>query len=579
MKSILKMILFLLACGGACASYAGTDRLPLPSAGVLSTNWLAEVKKAVPSADLPRESSFEAITTLLRAESQGGNTAAQGFWGFFLLVQRQSPEDAATGLQLLRNSATNGFVPAMVNLGLLFESGEYVPRDYNEAFYWFTQAAEKNNPDGLLELGGCHHYGLGTTRDLTKAAECYQRAAELTNYVAMKSLGCLLMEDRPGVQKDTEAAKAWLLRAAKEGGNRRAMFNLGVLCGTNVSDTTAMAEAFQWFKQSAELGDGLACHQLANFYYRGWGGVQTNAEAYRSWRLKAAISGATAAQYDMGAAYRTGEGVAKDIEAALVWYQKAAAKNHPPALYALALLFLGDKATPSSRSQAENYMLRAAQAGHREAQFQCAMSSFRGDVGAPDCEAGKRWLAKAAESGWPRAEFCLYRLIYNGSQPSEACPNYPKDVPLAVQWLRRAAQHEDLHAQAVLAVLLTKGKDVEQNKAEAEGLMRNAAEHGYAPAQNDLGFAILNGDTAKMDLVEAAMWCRLAQSQVTDSNVLRRVEVNLANISSKLDANQRLEADGRMKNFRALPIADPDPMIKDWEENPAYQQEDGRYGH
>jgi len=577
MKRLLEVILIWLACGQVRANYTGPDTIPIPAVGVLSTNWLAEVKQAIPSAPVTPEANFQSITNLLCQESQRGNIAAQGLWGFFVLVQSRSPEDAATGLELLRNSATNGFVPAMLNLGLLFEGGEYVQRDYRQAFHWFTEAADKNNPEGLLQLGGCHYYGLGTTPDLAKAGECYRRAADLTNYVAMKSLGYFLMNGL-GVNKDTDAAKRWFTRAAKEGANRRAMYNLGVLCSAAGSDTNSMAEAFQWFKQSAELGDGLSSLQLANFYYRGWGVVRTNVDAYCFWRLRAATLGATAAQYLMGAAYRTGDGVPKDTESSLAWYRSAATKNHPSALYDLALHYLEDKTNRLSRLQAQCYMLQAAQAGHREAQFQCAMSNFRGYIGRSDCEAGKQWLATAAENGWAKAEFCLFQLYYNGVPPIPMCPTYPKDVPQAVKWLRRAAEHDNWQSQSILAVMLLQGKDVERNKAEAERLLRSAAEHGFAPAQNDLGFAIFNGDTAKTDLVEAAMWCRLAQSQATDSNVLRRAEVNLTNVLRKLNLDQRRETEERVKNFHAVPVSDPDPMTKDWEIDPAYQQEDGHFG-
>jgi len=571
MRPLFGATLILLACGCALADYTKPDLLPISPPDVLSTNWLAEVKQAIPSAHVTPESNFQTITNLLCQESRRGNVAAQGLWGFFLLVQSRSPEDAAAGLALLRNSATNGFVPAMLNLGLLSQGGVYVRQDYSEAFHWFSETADKNNPEGLLQLGKCHHYGLGTTRNLAKAAECYRRAAELTNYVAMKSLGYLLMNGL-GVQKDTDAAKRWFMRAAKEGNNRRAMYNLGVLCFTNVS------EAFQWFKQSAELGDGLACLQLANFYYRGWGVVQTNLDAFRFWQGRAALLGSTAAQYAMGDAYRTGNGVSRDVENSLAWYRKAAAKSHPAALYDLALHYLADKTNRLSRLQAESFMLQAAQAGHLEAQFQCAMSNFRGDVGAPDCESAKLWLARSAENGWAKAEFCLFQLYYSGAPASAGCPAYPKDVPQAVKWLRRAAEHENLQAQSILAVMLITGRDVERNKTEAEALLRNAAEHGYAQAQNDLGFAILNGDTSKTDLVEAAMWCRLA-TQTSDSNVLRRAEVNLSDVLSKLNASQRLEVDERVRNFRAVPLAELQPLTQDWETNPAYQQEDGGFGH
>src|SRR5687768_9109715 len=129
-RHLFGMILILLACGRACGDYTDTETPALRVAGFLSTNWLAEVKQAIPSAPVTAESNFQVITNWLCQESQRGNVAAQGLWGFFVLVQSRSPEETATGLQLLRNSATNGFVPAMLNLGLLLKGGAYVQRDY-----------------------------------------------------------------------------------------------------------------------------------------------------------------------------------------------------------------------------------------------------------------------------------------------------------------------------------------------------------------------------------------------------------------------------------------------------------------
>jgi len=62
----------------------------------------------------------------------------------------------------------------------------------------------------------------------------------------MKSLGYMLL-DGLGVSKDLETSRYWCTRAAKEGNNRRAMFNLGVICSTKFPDPDAMIEAFQWY--------------------------------------------------------------------------------------------------------------------------------------------------------------------------------------------------------------------------------------------------------------------------------------------------------------------------------------------
>jgi len=545
--------------------------------GILSTNWLVMAKAALPAKYLANGiESFQKMTNLLCQESRRGNNAAKGLWGIALLTQSRSPQEAKTGLELLRSSADKGYIPAMFNLGLLYENGKFVQADSKEAFHWFSVAADRGYSEAQLHMAGCYHFGVGTTPDLAMAAKWYRRAAEQTNYAAMKDLGYFLMEGM-GLDKDLDAAKYWFTRAAKEGGNPRAMYNLGVLCRMKSPQPAATAEAFQWFKRSAELGDPLASYWMSVCYYHGWG-VESNLDNYHDWRFKAATLGSTEAEFSMGSAYRTGDGVPKDAESSLMWYRKSAAKNDPRAFYDLSLHYLDDKTNQASMALANDYMLRAAQAGHRDAQFQCAMSCFRRDVGAPDFESGKQWLAKAAENGWGRAEYFLFQCYFNGAPPGPGWPSYPKDSAEAIKWIRRAAQHDNLQAQAVLAVMLIRGTDMKQDKTEAETLLRGAAEHGYASAQNDLGFAILNGDLSTTNLVEAAMWCRLAESGATDTKTLQRAKVNFSNVWSRLGAVEQSEVDRRVKHFNALPVPVIDPMVKDWERNPDYQQENGHLG-
>lgn len=578
MKSQLTLVLLLLGCSEAGASFPSNDMLQPRDLDTLSTNWVAEAKAALPSKYSTQDLSFQQLTNLLRQESVKGSNAAQALWGTALIVQSRSQSEADEGLELLRNSATNGYAPAMLQLGFLFQGHRHFNRDYTNSFHWFRLASEKGNAEAQLQLGVCYRYGLGTAADFELAAKYYRLSAEQTNYVAMKNLGYLLMRGY-GVKKDLGEAKQMLLRAAQEGANRRAMFNLGVISSMSSPDTNAMAEAYRWYRQSAELGDALAMQALAGFYHPGWGVVETNLDTYRYWRSKAATSGATDAQFLMGWACRTGDGLPKDSQASLEWYRKAAAKHHPRALYDLALHYLEDKTNRASLVFANEYMLRAANVGHREAQLQCAMSYFRGDLGPPDFEGGKRWLAMAAENGWARAEFILFRFYYNGAKPCPECPRYPQNRPEAIKWLQRAADHESLEAQDVLAVMLIQGKDIDGTKGEAERLLRNVAEHGNALGQNDLGFAIQHGDTAQVDFVESGMWCQLSASHAADPNLLRRCQINLSNALSRLTVEQKLEVENRVKAFQARSVTGPDPMLKGWEENQIYEQEDGLPPH
>lgn len=557
----------------------GSQSPDLTLNGTFSTNWLAVAKAVLPEKLRAQpDLSFQSMTNALCRASLRGNNVAQGLWGFVLVVVGGSPKAGEDGLKLMRDSAGKGNVLVMVQLGFLYEGGKFVRIDYNETFHWFGLAAELGDAEAQLELGGCYHYGLGTTPDLVKAVECYRRSAEQTNYVAMKSLGYLLMNGM-GADKDLVAAKYWLTRAANEGGNRRAMMNLGSIYSMDFPETNAMVEAFHWYKKSAELGDAAACYQLAPFYYYGWGGVETNVASFSYWRFQAATLGFTQAQYEMGVAYRVGDGVPKDPDNSLIWYRKAAAKNHPKAFYDLALRYLENKTNRESLLLANHYMFLAAQAGHREAQFQYALSCFRGDVGPVNYENGNLWLAKSAEAGWASAEYALSYMYCSGNTIVPGGPHCTIDRKEGIKWLRRAAGHENLQAEAMLGVMLIQGTEVKKDTIEAEKLLRHAAEHGYASAQGDLGFAIQDGDVSSTNLVEAAMWSQLAESNATDPNALKRIHVNLVQELTQLDTEQLVELHHRMENFKPLPVVQVDPMLPGWEKASSYQQEDGQFGH
>lgn len=596
MKALLKSYLLLIPCFVCLTAHAensifkeisdaiwGADQSESAVPAGFSTNWIQYAKAGLPTNYLSKELSFGDLTNLVCQESDRGNTAEQYLWGFALVAQNQSKEAVLSGMQLMRAAARKGYVPAMLSLGKFLVGDRYVERNYDEAFHWFSLAADKKSAEGQLQLGGCYEYGLGTTTNFPLAANLFRLSALQTNYVAMKSFGSVLMNGR-GIDADVDEARYWFTRAAREGNNRRAMYDLGAICMKKFPDTNSTVEAYRWYRRSADLGDALGCFEVAKFYYNGWGGLEASAAENRYWLSRAAALGATEAQRFMGDVYRNGEGVAKNNAMALAWYQRAAAKKDPRAFYGMALTYLGETNKTRQTNEitpklANDYMILAAQRGHREAQFQCAMNCFRGNGLPRDFDKGQQWLLKSAANGWGRAEFLLFQLYYGGDRPDPECPSYPKDQVQAVKWLRQAAEHENLQAQAVLAVMLIKGDGMEQNKAEAEKLLRHAAERGCEQAQNDLGFAILSGEMTNRDLVEAAMWCKLAESGAKEPKEFQRATVNFSNASLELSAGQQAEVDRRVKGFHALRVAQLDAMTPEWESNPDYLQEDGRFGH
>ncbi|HWD21368.1 MAG TPA: tetratricopeptide repeat protein [Verrucomicrobiae bacterium] len=566
----------LAGTGQAQAGVAATNSLTHPVLDKLTIAWIRSAQAALPPPYSGQNLTWSEITNLLRLEANGGAVAAQGLWGFVLATKGRSADESTEGMELLRRSAGRGYVPAMVELGFLLKAGEFVARDYKESAHWFSLAAEKEDSDAELQLGVCYHYGLGTNRDFAVAAQWYRRAALQTNYVAMKCFGYVLMKGL-GVDESPDAARYWFLRAAKEGGNRRAMYNLCSLSWHNSSSPESITEGFHWAQKSANLGDPLGCEAVWQCYANGYG-LTVDRQKSWDWRATAAALGATESQYAMGAAYRMGDGVPVDWDKAVAWYRKAAAKNHPIALYDLAVHYGMDTNNPASLAEAREFMRRAADAGCLDAQFQMALHCFRGDQGPRKCEEGERRLGDAATNGFPEAEFLMYQLQYFGVALFRGCGPCPKDETEGLRWLRQAADHGQPQAQSTLANALLRGYKMPKDPLAAEKLLRSSAERGFVDAQNDLGYALLSGDIPMTNAIDAAFWLRLAASQTANPGTSARIKVNLAHAVISLSVDEFLELDRREQAFRPAPPPDIKHLAKNWEECAAYQQEDGEYG-
>ena len=61
-------------------------------------------------------------------------------------------------------------------------------KDLTKAAEWYRKAAEQGLGSAQYHLGRCYEGGHGVTKDLTKAAEWYQKAADQGHERAKKAL-------------------------------------------------------------------------------------------------------------------------------------------------------------------------------------------------------------------------------------------------------------------------------------------------------------------------------------------------------------------------------------------------------
>ncbi|GEM_PF-6339740 len=79
------------------------------------------------------------------------------------------PKDLVKARAFFLAAAEQGYAPAQVNLGMMYDHGDGMPRDYRMARHWYQKAADQGELNGQLLLGYLYFYGLGGEDDHKKA--------------------------------------------------------------------------------------------------------------------------------------------------------------------------------------------------------------------------------------------------------------------------------------------------------------------------------------------------------------------------------------------------------------------------
>ena len=104
----------------------------------------------------------------------------------------------------------------------MYFSGKDVEADYQQAFIWYTKAAEDDGVHSDYaqnKLGDMYFTGKGVERDYKQAFDWYSKAAnagDQGNELAQLSLGHMYKEGIGVEKKDMKKAKYWYDKAAAE---------------------------------------------------------------------------------------------------------------------------------------------------------------------------------------------------------------------------------------------------------------------------------------------------------------------------------------------------------------------------
>lgn len=291
-----------------------------------------------------------------------------------------------SGEKTLQDKAESGNADAQYELGLAYEKGESVPKNYVEAIKMYHKAAEQGHAEAQFTLGRCYYNGIGVKIDYAEAVKWYRMVADQGYAEAQFNLG-ICYYNGYGVTKDYAEAVKWYRKAA-ELGDADAQLNLGACYATGIGIDLNPIEAAKWSRKAAEQGRAGAQFNLGKFYFNGYGVTKDYAEAVKWLHLATeqghveakemlpiaglhlnAQNGDAKAQSLLGMLYESGEGVTKDIAKAVSLYQKAAEQGYAEAQYNLGRCYEKGLGVESDLVEAIKMYLKAAEQGHKDAKM------------------------------------------------------------------------------------------------------------------------------------------------------------------------------------------------------------------
>ena len=99
-----------------------------------------------------------------------------------------SPEAVKESLEIFRSLANQGYAPAQCTLGVWYDEGIGITRDYGEALKWYTLAANQKFAPAQYAIGILYENGHGVLRDYGEALKWYTLSANQGYVTAQEDL-------------------------------------------------------------------------------------------------------------------------------------------------------------------------------------------------------------------------------------------------------------------------------------------------------------------------------------------------------------------------------------------------------
>ncbi|HXX18586.1 MAG TPA: tetratricopeptide repeat protein [Candidatus Acidoferrum sp.] len=224
-----------------------------------------------------------------RKAADQGNSNAQNQLGIMYQSGRGVERDESAAVAWYRKSARQGNSAAMFNLGAAYYNGTGVGTDDALSYAWFTLAKQAGNPsaanavqiaesemkpwsiaEGFEKLGMLYDTGEYLPPDPVQAVHWLTEAARRGDADAQAEVAAKLLGTNPMTQ-DFAQGRYWCNELAKRGGVRGVRC-MGAIYQRGIGVKADLKEARKWYERGATSYDALSVKALAQMEVNGEGG-------------------------------------------------------------------------------------------------------------------------------------------------------------------------------------------------------------------------------------------------------------------------------------------------------------------
>ncbi len=340
------------------------------------------------------------------------------------------------------------------------------------------ESAGKKNSWRDYVVAGMYQKGLGTPADEKQAYEYYSKALQeflsssemppWKEYIVGRMFGY-------GLGTDVNPEESFIYtRKAAEHGHSRAMYDTAgnYLHGKGVDANPTEAQKYyalalkEFIKADKKTPDEWQEYTIGRMFANGLGTQEDPAQAFVYYK-QSADNGHTKAAYETAKHYAEGKGIAQNPVLAQQYYQKALEgfllevkdSHDPQTEYLLATMYREGLGTEKNPEKAFKHLIKAAESGNGQIQYQAA-----------------EYLEKG---------------IGTESNPELAQQYYQKAL---ANFITEDREHPNAWKESVIAKMYEKGIGTEPNPEQAFTYHKKAADNGHTPSAYKVGEAYRNGN-------------------------------------------------------------------------------------